>query len=69
MVGVGGKEYIVEGAVTGDIGIVNGVKGDEGGKVIFDKSGGNRKGIVGMGGEWTIGEVEEIVGVGRVHGE
>ncbi|WP_186366191.1 hypothetical protein [Bacillus altitudinis] len=39
------------------------------GKVIFDKRGGNRKGIVGMGGEWRIGEGEEIVGGGEVNGE
>ena len=54
LVPLGGKQYILEPALTADIAIVNAR---------------NTNPIVAMAGDWTIAEVEEIVPVGRLHPE
>ncbi|BBP87615.1 acyl CoA:acetate/3-ketoacid CoA transferase subunit alpha [Bacillus safensis] len=69
LVQLDGKKYILEPALTADIAIVNALKADEAGNLIFDKSARNTNPIVAMAGDWTIAEVEEIVPVGRLHPE
>ncbi|MFP3811646.1 CoA transferase subunit A [Bacillus sp. FSL K6-2841] len=69
LVPLNGKTYIVEPALTADIAIVNALKADEAGNLIFDKSARNTNPIVAMAGDWTIAEVEEIVPVGSLHPE
>lgn len=69
LVQLDGKKYILEPALTADIAIVNALKADEAGNLIFDKSARNTNPIVAMAGDWTIAEVEEIVPVGGLHPE
>lgn len=69
LVPLNGNTYILEPALTADIAIVNALKADEAGNLIFDKSARNTNPIVAMAGDWTIAEVEEIVPVGSLHPE
>ncbi|MCC3648021.1 CoA transferase subunit A [Cytobacillus oceanisediminis] len=63
---VGGKNYLVETALTGDVSIVFAKKADPYGNLIFDKSARNTNPLVAMAGDMTIAEVEEIVPLGSL---
>ncbi|WP_066299615.1 CoA transferase subunit A [Bacillus sp. FJAT-29937] len=63
---LGGKQYIVETALTGDVSIVFAKKADSFGNLIYDKSARNTNPLVAMAGNITIAEVEEIVPVGSL---
>ncbi|KML42409.1 MULTISPECIES: CoA transferase subunit A [Bacillaceae] len=63
---VGGKNYLVETALTADVSIVFAKKADPYGNLIFDKSARNTNPLVAMAGDMTIAEVEEIVPLGSL---
>lgn len=64
-----GKIYLVETALTAEIGIVYAKKGDPFGNLIYDKSARNTNPLVAMAGNITIAEVEEIVPLGGLDPE
>lgn len=66
---VGGKEYLVESALTADVSIVCALKADTLGNLIYDKSARNFNPLVAMAGNFTIAEVEEIVPAGSLDPE
>lgn len=63
---LGGKEYLVETALTAEISIVFAKKADPYGNLIYDKSARNTNPLVAMAGDMTIAEVEEIVPLGSL---
>ena len=66
---VRGKEYIIEPALTGEVGIVYAKQGDAYGNLVFDKSARNFNPMVAMASDITIAEVEEIVPTGELDPE
>ncbi|WP_245590483.1 CoA transferase subunit A [Aneurinibacillus terranovensis] len=64
-----GKTYMVEPALTAEVGIVHALKADEYGNLIFDKSARNFNPLVAMAADITIAEVNEIVPVGELNPE
>lgn len=66
---VGGKEYLVEAALTAEVAIVYALKADSFGNLVFDKSARNFNPLVAMAGDFTIAEVEEIVPIGELDPE
>lgn len=66
---IGGKEYLVEPALTAEVAIVFAKKGDPMGNLVYDKSARNFNPLVAMAGTFTIAEVEEIVPVGELDPE
>lgn len=65
----GGKDYLLETALTADLSIVYAKKADPYGNLIFDKSARNTNPLVAMAGTKTIVEVEEIVPLGQLDPE
>ncbi|MEQ9376912.1 MAG: 3-oxoacid CoA-transferase subunit A [Imperialibacter sp.] len=65
-VNIGGKEYIYEAPVTGDVGIVYAKKADTFGNLIFDKTARNTNPYVAMASKVTIVEADEIVPMGAL---
>ncbi|WP_404442065.1 CoA transferase subunit A [Sutcliffiella horikoshii] len=65
----GGKDYLLETALTSDLSIVYAKKADPYGNLIFDKSARNTNPLVAMAGTKTIVEVEEIVPLGQLDPE
>ncbi len=68
-VSFGGGTYLVEPAITADVGIVYAKRADTYGNLIFDKSARNINPLVAMACNITIAEVEEIVPVGELDPE
>ncbi|ERI09016.1 CoA transferase subunit A [Aneurinibacillus aneurinilyticus] len=66
---VEGKTYMVEPALTAQVGIVHALKADEYGNLIYDKSARNFNPLVAMAADITIAEVEEIVPRGELDPE
>jgi len=64
-----GKEYMIEPALTADVGIVYAKQGDYYGNLVFDKSARNFNPMVAMASTITIAEVEEIVPTGELDPE
>ncbi len=69
IVSSGGKEYILEPALTADLSIVYAKKADPYGNLVFDKSARNTNPLVAMAGAKTIVEVEEFVPLGHLDPE
>ncbi|WP_246009326.1 CoA transferase subunit A [Brevibacillus fluminis] len=64
-----GGTYLVEPALTADVGIVYAKRADTYGNLIFDKTARNLNPLVAMACEVTIVEVEELVPVGELDPE
>ncbi|HEY2421377.1 MAG TPA: CoA transferase subunit A [Neobacillus sp.] len=64
---LGGKDYLVETALTAEVAIIFAKKADPYGNLIFDKSARNTNPLVAMAGDLTIAEVEEIVPLGSLN--
>lgn len=62
----GGREYILEQAITGEFAFVKAWKADKSGNCIFRKTSRNFNPLVAKAGTITIVEVEEIVEVGEL---
>jgi acetate CoA/acetoacetate CoA-transferase alpha subunit len=63
---LGGKDYLIETALTAEVSIVYAKKADPFGNLIYDKSARNTNPLVAMAGDITIAEVEEIVPLGSL---
>ncbi|MFT9849675.1 CoA transferase subunit A [Aneurinibacillus sp. REN35] len=64
-----GRTYMVEPALTAQVGIVHALKADEYGNLIYDKSARNFNPLVAMACDITIAEVNEIVPKGELDPE
>lgn len=65
----GGKSYIMEEAITGDVGLLKAWKADTLGNLLFRKSARNFNPLVARAARWTVAEVEEIVPSGQLDPE
>jgi acetate CoA/acetoacetate CoA-transferase alpha subunit len=63
---VDGRPYLIEPALTAEVGIVYAKKADEYGNLIYDKTAKNFNPLVAMASDFTIAEVEEIVPSGEL---
>jgi len=61
-----GKEYVLEKALTADIGLIKGWKADTRGNVVFRNTAQNFNPMMGTASKYTVVEVEEIVEVGEL---
>lgn len=66
---IGGKEYLVETALTAEVSIIYAKQADPYGNLVYDKSARNFNPLVAMAGGFTIAEVEEIVPLGELDPE
>ncbi|WP_368736083.1 CoA transferase subunit A [Ectobacillus ponti] len=66
---VGGKDYLVEEALTAEISLVFAKQADAFGNLVFDKSARNMNPLMAMAGDITIVEAEEIVPLGGLDPE
>lgn len=64
-----GEKYLVEPALTADVGIVYAKQADTYGNLIYEKAARNVNPLVAMAAKTTIAEVEEIVPVGELDPE
>ncbi|WCK54967.1 CoA transferase subunit A [Aneurinibacillus sp. Ricciae_BoGa-3] len=64
-----GTVYMVEPALTAEVGIIHAKKADEYGNLIYDKSARNFNPLVAMAADITIAEVDEIVPAGELDPE
>uniref|UniRef100_A0A6A7G417 Succinyl-CoA:3-ketoacid coenzyme A transferase 1 n=2 Tax=Hirondellea gigas TaxID=1518452 RepID=A0A6A7G417_9CRUS len=64
-----GQEYILEEAITGDVGLVKAWKADPFGNLVFRGSSSNFNPECAMAAKHTIAEVEEIVELGEIRPE
>ncbi len=62
----GGELYVMEKALTADLAIIKGLKADEAGNVIYDKTARNFNPIMATAAKTTVCEVEEIVKPGEI---
>ena len=62
----GGKQYVMEQALTADFAIVKAWKGDHSGNLIFKATARNFNPMMAMAGKITIAEVEELVPNGEL---
>lgn len=62
----GGKEYVLEEAITTDFALVRAARGDRHGNLVFDKSARNFNPLAAMAGRVIIAEVEELVMPGEL---
>jgi 3-oxoacid CoA-transferase subunit A len=62
----GGRNYVLEPAITGDFAIVKAWKGDRYGNLVFRHTAMNFNPLCAMAAKTTIAEVEEIVEVGKL---
>ncbi|WP_419157004.1 CoA transferase subunit A [Rossellomorea sp. BNER] len=69
IIDLGGRHYMVESALTADIGIVYAKKGDDFGNLTYDKSARNTNPLVAMASSYTVAEVEEIYPIGEINPE
>lgn len=63
---IGGKEFLVETALTADVAIISAKKSDYYGNLVYETSARNTNPLVAMAGTFTIAEVEEIVPLGEL---
>jgi acetate CoA/acetoacetate CoA-transferase alpha subunit len=66
---VEGRTYFIETALTADVAIICGKAADEFGNIIYKKSARNMNPLMAMAGDYTIAEVDEIVGLGELDAE
>ncbi|MFG3133829.1 CoA transferase subunit A [Streptomyces tendae] len=57
----GGRDFVLEEAITCDYALVRAARGDRHGNLVFDKSARNFNPLAAMAGRVTIAEVEELV--------
>src|SRR3982750_2971131 len=62
----GGRQYVMETALTADFGLVRAAVGDRHGNLVFHESARNFNPLAGMAGRVTIAEVEELVEPGKI---
>jgi 3-oxoacid CoA-transferase subunit A len=62
----GGRQYVLETALTADFGLVRASVGDRHGNLVFHESARNFNPLAGMAGRITIAEVEELVEPGEL---
>ena len=60
----GGRDFVLEEAISCDFALVRAAKGDTYGNLVFNKSARNFNPVCAMAGKVTIAEVEQIVGPG-----
>ncbi|MFF5262241.1 CoA transferase subunit A [Actinomadura viridis] len=63
----GGREYVLEEAITTDFALVRAARGDRHGNLVFDKAARNFNPLCAMAGRITLAEVEELVEPGELH--
>jgi len=64
-----GKEYVLEEAITGDVGLVKAWRADPFGNLVFRGTARNFNPDVAMAARYTVAEVEEIVPMGSIKPE
>src|SRR5215510_13541099 len=62
----GGREYVLENAITGDFAIVKAWKGDRWGNLVYRKTARNFNPMMATAGKTTIAEVEMLVEPGEI---
>jgi 3-oxoacid CoA-transferase subunit A len=62
----GGKEYVLEKALTADFSLIKGWKGDVSGNLVYNKTSRNFNPIMAAAGKVTIAEVEELNALGEL---
>jgi 3-oxoacid CoA-transferase subunit A len=65
----GGRDYVLEEAITTDFALVRAARGDRHGNLVFDKSAMNFNPLCAMAGKVTVAEVEELVEPGELDPE
>jgi 3-oxoacid CoA-transferase subunit A len=65
----GGRQYVLETALTADFGLVRAAVGDRHGNLVFRESARNFNPLAGMAARVTIAEVEQVVEPGEIHPE
>ncbi|MBB5892444.1 CoA transferase subunit A [Kutzneria kofuensis] len=65
----GGRDYVLEEAITTDFALVRAAKGDRHGNLVFNKSAMNFNPLCAMAGKVTVAEVEELVEPGELDPE
>jgi 3-oxoacid CoA-transferase subunit A len=65
----GGRQYVMETALTADFGLVRAAVGDRHGNLVFHESARNFNPLAGMAAAVTIAEVEELVEPGTIRPE
>jgi 3-oxoacid CoA-transferase subunit A len=65
----GGRQYVLETALTADFGLVRAAVGDRHGNLVFHESAMNFNPLAGMAGRVTIAEVERLVEPGEIRPE
>lgn len=63
---VGGKKYIVEEALPGDVALIKAKKGDKAGNLVYSKTARNFNPLMAMACTLVIAEVEELVEIGEI---
>ena len=63
----GGRDYVMEEAITGDYALVKALKADTRGNLVFNKTALNFNADCARAGKICIAEVEEIVEAGEIH--
>ncbi|UVI33049.1 CoA transferase subunit A [Paenibacillus spongiae] len=62
----GGKEYILEHALTADFSLIRAARGDRMGNLIYNKTARNFNPMMASAGKVTIAEIEELVEIGSL---
>ena len=62
----GGRMYVLEKALRGDVAFIKAWKGDRWGNLIYRKTARNFNSVMATAADYVIAEVEEIVGVGEI---
>ena len=65
----GGREYLLERAITADFALVKAWKGDRMGNLVYRKTARNFNPMMATAGKITIAEVEHLVDVGELDGD
>ncbi|WP_448615666.1 CoA transferase subunit A [Modestobacter sp. URMC 112] len=65
----GGRQYVLETALTADFGLVRAAVGDRHGNLVFRESARNFNPLAGMAGRVTVAEVEQLVEPGEIRPE
>ena len=65
----GGRQYVLETALTADFGLVRAAVGDRHGNLLFRESARNFNPLAGMAGRVTVAEVEKLVEPGEIRPE
>ncbi|MEE2759891.1 MAG: 3-oxoacid CoA-transferase subunit A [Pseudomonadota bacterium] len=65
----GGKDYVMEEAIFGDVALVKAAKGDRWGNLTYTMSSRNFNPVMAMGAKTTIAQVGELVNLGSIEPE